>query len=269
MKHLTSLLQKLWPRTAKSKDRVALVPLDLAEGPVYAIGDPHGCLDLLRKIEAVIAEDAAAFSGRPRVVILGDVIDRGPESSALLDYLLRPLPWGERLVLRGNHEEMMLGFATAPHANAEWLDFGGFETLLSYGLSLQPRELAAMSPRRATQTLAAYLPEEHLHFLQKMPYGFYLTDSLREMAPIVLAHAGYNPSHGPRSQDPLALTWGNAAPKAQDGIRLVHGHVITDQVDTDANCIGIDTGAYKTGNLTALRLASGQSPRHFTLSSRD
>lgn len=261
MSLLGSILRKL--RHPPVLPDVALDRLDLARGPVYAIGDPHGCLDLLLEVEAVIAQDAPHFAGRPTIVVLGDMIDRGPDSARLLDHLMRPLPWAERILLRGNHEEMMLAFIDAPQANADWLDFGGYETLMSYGLALDPREVKSSPPRRIQQKIAAHLPEEHLSLLGATRYGLWLEDSLHPArAPMVLAHAGYDPTRGPDNQDPKVLMWGGDTAQDPQGPRLVHGHVITDRIDTEASCIGIDTGAYKSGRLSALQLASGLPPRH-------
>ena len=120
-----------------SAECVEIPVLDLSEGPVYAVGDAHGCLSLYRQLEAQILRDAAALPGTPTVVLLGDIVDKGPDTAALLDFLLRPAPPPlRRLCLRGNHESMMLAYLEKPAKNAQWLGFGGVETLLSYGLAL-------------------------------------------------------------------------------------------------------------------------------------
>ncbi len=262
MSLLSTILRKLRPAPAL-RASVALNRLDLARGPVYAIGDPHGCLDLLREVEAVIAQDSPHFAGRPTIVLLGDMIDRGPDSSGLLDHLLRPLPWADRILLRGNHEEMMLAFIDAPQAHSDWLDFGGYETLMSYGLALDPREVKASPPRRIQQKIAAYLPDEHLALLRSTVYGLLIEDSHDpDRPPIALAHAGYDPARGPDQQDPMVLIWGGVTPSDHHGPRLVHGHIISDQIDPEAVSIGIDTGAYKSGRLSVLQLASHLTPRH-------
>ncbi len=254
MTWLTSFLDRLGGRPTPG---VALVPLDLAVGPVYAVGDVHGCRHLLIGLEALIREDAARFSGRPQIVLLGDMVDRGPDTAGLLDHLMRPLPWATRLSIRGNHEEMMLAFLQEPARNKSWLDQGGYETLRSYGLALDPAAPLDLPMRRLRQMLAAHLPSEHLTWLAALPCGHLVRDAAQTW---VLAHAGFDPERGVIDQPARTLVWGGRRPKPGGQICLVHGHVIQTDVYLFENCIGIDTGAYKTGELTTLRLAGGNPP---------
>lgn len=247
----------------RQRPDVALSPLDPSAGPIYAVGDVHGCRTLLQGLLARISTDAAAFAGTPHVVLLGDVVDRGPETAVLLDDLQRPLPWGRLTAIRGNHEEMMLAFITDPHRNADWLAQGGFETLRSYGLPLDPRDLPKLPKRRVTQMLAAHLPEEHLRWLEALPWGHTFNLDGQDW---VLAHAGYDPARTPTSQRAQDLVWGARMPHRGDNIRLVHGHLIQKTVDIDAPAVGIDTGAYATGCLSALRLAQNSAPTILTFS---
>lgn len=234
-----------------------LVPLDPAAGPVYAVGDVHGCRTLLQGLLSLIRADASAFPGTPHVVLLGDIVDRGPETAVLLDDLMRPLPWGRLTAIRGNHEEMMLAFVADPHRNASWLSQGGFETLRAYGLPLDPRDLPGLPRRRVAQILAAHLPEEHLRWLAALPWGHRLDLDGQVW---VLAHAGYDPARSPADQRAEDLVWGARMPQRGENIRLVHGHLIRKTIDLDAPAVGIDTGAYMTGCLTALRLARDAAP---------
>ncbi|MFE3838671.1 metallophosphoesterase [Pseudogemmobacter sonorensis] len=243
---------------------VALAPLDPDAGPVYAVGDIHGCRSLLAGLEEVIRADAAAFPGRPRIVLLGDMIDRGPDVAGLIDDILRPLPWGERLAIRGNHEAMMLAFLADPQRRGDWLTHGGYETLRSYGLALDPAGLARLSGRRLGQMLAAHLPESHLAWLRALPHGFFLPMAETTW---VLAHAGQDPARVLADQPPDVLIWGQPPGQTSGRTeghgqgtpprRLVHGHVIRDEVDLSAQDIGVDTGAWRTGRLSALRLVPG------------
>ena len=256
-----SLLSSLLRRRAAP----APVPihLSLTDGPVYAVGDTHGCRDLLRGLEALIRADAAAFAGRPRVVLLGDMVDRGPDTAGLIDDLLRPLPWGSRMAMRGNHEAMMLAFLSDPAGHADWLDQGGYATLMSYGLALNPAAPLTMARKRLDQTLTAHLPDAHLAWLRALPWFCVVAGAGADGAGVqhwVLAHAGYDPDLGPARQRPDTLIWGGARPRPGDATGLVHGHVIQSAPDATTNCIGIDTGAYKTGHLTALRLVQHHAP---------
>lgn len=256
---MKSLFGKLFGgRKAAAVQGIPLASLSLDDGPIYAVGDVHGCRSHYRALEEAILADAAQFAQAPRVVLLGDMVDRGPETAAFLDDLLMPMRGGRRLAIRGNHEEMMLAFVADPLGNRDWLEMGGFETLRSYGLALDPHDLRGMSRRRAEQTIAAYLPQDHLDFLGRLPFGFVVTGNAQ---PFVLAHAGFDGARGIDGQAPETLVWGGVMPGPDDGLRLVHGHYIRTGIDLAAPAIGIDTGAYKTGTLTALRLAQGQEPQ--------
>ena len=254
MRLMTELLARLRGRATAG---VPLLQLNSSDGPVYAVGDLHGCRALLRGLEALIQTDAAQFAGRPRIVLLGDMADRGPDTAGLIDDILCPLPWAERLAIRGNHEEMMLAFLEDPARNASWLNQGGYETLRSYGLALDPSTPLAMPRRRLQQMLAAYLPEQHLAWLRELPAGFVLRSGDRDW---VLAHAGFDPDRSFADQPAATLVWGGSRPAPEGRIRLVHGHLLKTKVDLSSIGIGIDTGAYKTGTLTALRLVDGTDP---------
>jgi serine/threonine protein phosphatase 1 len=108
--------------------------LSIGEHPaaVYAIGDIHGCRDLLVDLEAQIAADAATLDGESWLVTLGDAIDRGPASAQVIDHLRGHAPPGmKRINLLGNHEALLLEFLDRPRVDAAWLQFGGRETLAS------------------------------------------------------------------------------------------------------------------------------------------
>ncbi len=238
--------------------RVAVTELGAPAGPVYAVGDAHGCLALYREIEARIVQDAAAFDGPPTLVLLGDMIDRGPHSAELIDHLMRPPPGAlRRHCLMGNHEEMMLDYLADARAHAGWLHAGGSETLASYGIRQEIDELERMAERKLRQTLAAHLPEGHVAFLQGLLPGICIGGYL-------LAHAGADATAPLSAQPRRALLWGDAGERAPMGLTLVRGHVVVAAPDRRAGLIGIDTGAYATGRLTALRLVPGQEPAVLT-----
>jgi serine/threonine protein phosphatase 1 len=236
-----------------------ILVLDPFDGPVYAVGDVHGCLALYREIEARILEDAAAFAGPVTIVLLGDIIDRGPQSADIIDHLLAPPPGGARLLcLMGNHEAMMLSYLAAPGTHAGWLHLGGHETLLSYGLDAGIDTLERMGERKLTQVLAAHLPEQHVRFLRRLLPGL-------QVGSYLLAHAGADAA-APLAAQPLrALLWGEAGLAAPAGLTLVHGHYVTSRPEARARSIGIDTGAYATGRLSALRLLPDKAPAVLTL----
>lgn len=261
MRFLGRLLRNVMGRSQKNTKaaRVELLVMDAFEGPFYAVGDVHGCLALYKEIETKIVQDALSFGGPPTIILLGDIVDRGPQSAALVDHLLAPPPGAtRRLCLMGNHEEMMLNYWADPAGNAMWLHKGGHETLASYGMSLDVATLEQMSERKLRQTLAAHIPERHIRFLRDNLCGV-------QVGPYLLAHAGADADAPLTAQPRQALIWGDAGLTAPGNLTLVHGHYVVDRPAVRNNSIGIDTGAYATGRLTALRLQHGQAPAVLTL----
>ena len=223
---------------------------------VYAIGDVHGCYDPFRRLLTLIAADAAvSAAGRtPILVLLGDYVDRGPASAEVLEAVawLRTNAGYEVHALAGNHEQVMLDFLSDPVRGASWLDFGGRETLASYGVALaqdeEPDRAALLVLRDA---LRARLPDAHLALLQGL-------DLLVEIGDYAFAHAGIRPGVPLDRQSPQDLRWirqGFLDSEAQHDRMIVHGHTWTgDRPQLESNRFGIDSGVYATDVLTALRL---------------
>ncbi|MGP9789680.1 metallophosphoesterase family protein [Roseinatronobacter sp. NSM] len=226
---------------------------------VYAIGDAHGCNALYRKLEQDIVNDAesAGITGPKLIVVLGDFVDRGPDSAGLLRHLLDPPPRNfQRMVLRGNHEDMMLAFLQDPAPARQWLQFGGTETLVSYGMHPDPEHGFARPVRHLKQMLDATIPAAHRAFLTNLPYGLSVGDYF-------LCHAGIDPARSLEQQRPEDLLWGGGDKiDAATGPLpvVVHGHVITEDVLLTSKRINVDTGAYQSGKLSAVRLVAGMRP---------
>jgi serine/threonine protein phosphatase 1 len=244
---------KAWIAGLRRSGETAGPPPRVPEGlVVYAIGDVHGERRLLEGLLADIATDARAQEGAsPVVILLGDYVDRGPDSRGVIDLLVRdPLPGFTMRFLKGNHEEAMLGFMDHPAASVDWLRFGGAETLGSYGVRASVATVDADRCRVLRDLLGARMPDEHLRFLQALEtcvvYGDY-----------AFVHAGIRPHRRLASQDPRDLLW-IRSPFLDSPVRhekiIVHGHTIVDCPDVRHNRIGIDTGAYATGVLSALVL---------------
>jgi serine/threonine protein phosphatase 1 len=215
----------------------------------YAVGDIHGRLDLLDELLASIEADVAARPrSRNRLVFLGDLIDRGPHSRQVVERLrtyrspsLRPI------FLLGNHEEVLLRLLGGDLAFMDtWLQYGGAECLASYGVDAE--KLRGMPEERVLETLRSAIPAEHVAFLRS--FG----DTLR-FGDYLFVHAGIRPGIDLTQQSQLDLRWIRHQfldDERDHGFVVVHGHTISPQVDEKPNRIGIDTGAYWTGVLTAL-----------------
>ncbi|WP_019517885.1 metallophosphoesterase [Sphingomonas sp. Mn802worker] len=217
---------------------------------LYAVGDIHGRLDLLNNLLRQIADDLRArpvAMGTATIVFLGDLIDRGPDSAGVIERIstLDDVP-ARALLLLGNHEEILLRVLDAePGLAYDWLGFGGDACAESYGLSATA--MKAMSEARIAETLRAAIPPAHVAFLRSggdtISFGDYL-----------LVHAGIRPGIAIEDQQSHDLRW-IRQPFLSDthdhGCFVIHGHTVTEGVDRRANRVGIDTGAYRTGILTA------------------
>lgn len=233
-----------------SRRRPEPIQARLPEGRrLYAIGDIHGRLDLLDDLLAQIAaDDAARGPARTGLIFLGDLVDRGPDSAGVVERVRalcaeRP----DTRCLAGNHEEI---FLMAYDGDTDLLRLllrvGGEETLLSYGLSTAEID-AANSPELAL-LMARRVPADHIAFLRA------LDDYIVE-GDYAFVHAGIRPGFALDDQHTRDLRWIREPflnHAGNHGVMVVHGHTITDEIDVRDNRIGIDTGAYRSGRLTAL-----------------
>jgi serine/threonine protein phosphatase 1 len=224
----------------------------------YAVGDVHGRLDLLEDILGQVERDLA--DRRPRhatLLFLGDLIDRGPASCQVIERLRTYRHPGLKMIfLLGNHEEVLLRLLAGERGILDnWLRFGGAECLESYGVSAQ--SLRSMQEGEAIAVVQQAIPATHRDFLA----GF--ADTLR-FGDYLFVHAGIRPSIDLSMQDQADLRW-IRQPFLEDdsdhGFVVVHGHTISDEPAERPNRIGIDTGAYRSGVLTALVL-EGEDRRY-------
>jgi Calcineurin-like phosphoesterase len=241
------MFQKLLGQRKRSP---AVLPRTPAGSRIYAIGDIHGRLDLLRAITQLIHEDAYAHQAPRNVAIyLGDYIDRGDASSAVIDWLIdHPLPGFASIHLLGNHEDSMLQFLTDIRVGPPWMAYGGIATLHSYGV--RPPSTDRDLPR-VQDELRGKLPERHLAFLRGL--------ALRHIeGDYAFVHAGVRPGVAFADQAAQDLLWIRdefLSSNADFGKIVVHGHTIAEQPEVRRNRIGIDTGAFASGTLTCLVLA--------------
>lgn len=217
---------------------------------VYAIGDVHGRADLLQELLLKITADLKAHPARcPMIIFLGDYIDRGPQSAAVLDLVLTMQRIIPTICLGGNHEIYALRFLRDPHSAPEWFELGGRETLASYGVTVPWRLTSPIMQELAT-AFAKALPDAHLRFLTTLGLTVSFGDYL-------FVHAGIDPGIPVPEQSHLTLTT-MRKPFLDDGQSfgkiVVHGHSPVTEPDIRDNRINIDTGAYITGRLTCLVL---------------
>jgi serine/threonine protein phosphatase 1 len=217
----------------------------------YVVGDVHGRLDLLDQLLADIHRDLEVHRpDKVLLVFLGDVIDRGPNSSEVVERLRTYRhPDVRSIFILGNHEEVLLRIlAGETELMAKWQWFGGAECLKSYGLDL--KSLAGLGDEVALAAIRQAIPSEHVAFLRRF------VDTCR-FGDYLFVHAGVRPGIGLDRQLQSDLRWIREPFLRSDddhGFVVVHGHSISPGVDERDNRIGIDTGAYRTGKLTALAI---------------
>jgi len=220
----------------------------------YVVGDIHGCPDLYRTLEEHIERDA---KGDPVLVILvGDLIDRGPDSAAVISHLMGTAPEGlQRLPLMGNHEEMFVEFLDAPRTNIRWLEHGGLETLGSYGVRDEHLAEFDLPEAELSEHFHALIPNDHYAWVRNLP------SAVHPGAQYFISHSGINPKKLLWEQTAHDLRWTRRMEFPPPiGITVVHGHTPIETVETDQRYINVDTGAYGSGLLSALRIIPGKPP---------
>lgn len=219
---------------------------------VYAIGDIHGRADLFAAlIAAVEADDArhqAASPAQTTIILLGDLIDRGPDSAGVVRMARQ---WQERRrvrILAGNHEEMLLQSLTSIDVLRVFLRAGGRETAISYGID--PKAYTQASFEEVQAMLCAAFPPEDEAFMASFEEQIRIGD-------YSFVHAGIKPGVPLAEQQRGDLRWIREpflSSSTDHGAVVVHGHTIFEDVSLRPNRIGIDTGAYDSGKLTAIGL---------------
>lgn len=235
---LNALKMKPW-RKAKA------VPTGLR---IYAVGDIHGNADALRDVFARIDADKPKWAGRRSIeVYLGDYVDRGPASRDVLDMLLARSQVEELLLLKGNHEAMLLEFLNDPSLLRHWRQYGGLQTMMSYGLkpSLNP---TPEEQKKLARELAERMPPTHHKLIASMPCSTRFGD-------FFFVHAGVRPGVPLKDQKEEDLLWirDEFLLHERDFEKIVvHGHTPVAEPEVHSNRINLDVGAYATGKLACL-----------------
>lgn len=220
---------------------------------VWAVGDVHGRLDLLLPlVEAMAADLHGSRAERKMVIFLGDYIDRGPDSRGVLKLLagLSASQGVEWRFLKGNHEQAMLEFLDDPSAGARWCEYGGDRALRSWGLRAPELAHRAEAWAPVAADLRHKLTKREMDFLERLELSVTVGDYF-------FSHAGARPGLALDRQSAEDLMWIRQpfldSPTPFERV-VVHGHTPAPRVHADQRRIGIDTKAYDTGMLTALRL---------------
>lgn len=208
----------------------------------------HGCAEQLGKLLEAIAQDhETRGQATQTVILLGDLVNRGPDSAGVVDHARRLVDAGVGRVIKGNHEELFVLACRGDHrATRVLMENGGAATLMSFGLTQDEidsgnyHELAQLLKMRIARDVVGFLERAE----EKIMIGEYL-----------FVHAGVRPGVPISQQTSADMRWIRhefLASQANHGAVVVHGHSITDEPAEHGNRIGIDTGAYRTGVLTAV-----------------
>jgi len=216
------------------------------EVPFWAVGDIHGCDQLLANALDTISDDQP-------VVFVGDYVDRGPSSAEVLHRLHRlqsTLP-DQVICLKGNHEDMMLTFiATEGQSGQRWLRHGGLETCTSFGLSDISPSPDPTQAHRIAMELQDAVGLDLLSWLENLPYQW-------QSGNVHVTHAGANPRLNMSMQSQNELMWGGRGfydTPRKDAQWIIHGHVVMKEPLISGGRVAIDIGAYATNRLAAVKV---------------
>ena len=241
-------------RPKRERQMLAGPPSVGADRRVYAIGDIHGRLDLLLDLLDRIGRDDWRRRHREdtSLVFLGDYVDRGPQSREVIDCVIKLREqWPNMICLRGNHEQVFLMALNGDEQAVRFFtreDVGGRETLMSYGIAAE--QIDTMHPGELWELIDRAVPQEHRDFLAGL-------DSQTVIGDYAFVHAGIQPGVPLKEQEETDLYWIRDTFlnfEQPHPYMIVHGHSIREDVEMRTNRIGIDTGAYATGRLTAIGL---------------
>ncbi len=223
---------------------------------IYAVGDIHGRLDLLKVIHQAIDDDQELHGAAHCIeVYLGDYVDRGPDSCGVIDALMARRQDHDVVCLSGNHESVFVDSLSSPDIFARWLKMGGFETVLSYvrdadGGGSLARPVPSRDERALWHLWREVARPEHADFLRGL-------DTRYSCGGYVFVHAGLRPGiplEAQRREDMMWIRHEFLNYQRPFDAFVVHGHTPVARPDIQSNRINIDTGAYATGHLTCLVL---------------
>lgn len=241
-------------RRSRPKQAVVTARFDaplLPDAPFCVVGDIHGCMDLLSE---ALDRTAARWPDQP-VVFVGDYVDRGPNSAEVLRHLftLQSASLDRIVCLMGNHEDMLMGFLDGTlHDHRIWFQNGGNATLQSFGISLPDKTPSKDDVEQIRSEMQEVMGNELIAWLQGLPLVW-------RSGNVWVTHAGADPVVDIDRQDRMALLWGHPdfrkLPRSDDQW-VVHGHTIVPEVRRRDGRIAVDTGAYRTGQLSVVHISN-------------
>lgn len=257
MSLLGSILGQKKTRPEPSANAAAVLPAP--EQPIFVVGDLHGRDDLLERIlESIDHEIGSLRLKNPKLVFVGNLIDHGPSSSAVIARMRElTLEFPENVIcLMGNHEQMCLDFLDAPVArHSRWLKDGAAQTFESYGLSLGGAVVDGANAVEAAAALRNAMGEEVIAWLRERPL-------MVSSGTLHVVHAAADPRRDMNDQSARVLTWGHPeflGVARGDGQWVAHGHAQFEHPHLKDSRISVDTGAWKSGILSAaMILPNGQ-----------
>lgn len=213
---------------------------------MWVVGDVHGCYEQLGKIYNRINGVECSYDEPLRAVFIGDYIDRGPQSKDCVEFLMMLTDKFKNIIcLRGNHEQMLLDAWDGVHFNPGlWLQNGGGDTLISYG----------MKPGQSIDEWKNYIPQSHIDWIRNLPLQHEDEDH-------IYVHAGLVPPDKVWMEPYDERLWVRDQFISSDhdfGKKVIFGHTIMPELLVRNNKIGIDTGCFATGKLTAVKVENGQ-----------
>jgi serine/threonine protein phosphatase 1 len=248
------MLGRLFKKAAISR------PIDSARVPdgarIYAIGDIHGRSDLLQALLVKIdADDASRGPADTQIIFLGDLMDRGEDSAGVIEIVMALKSSGKKVrFLMGNHEEIFVRACRKndPKITRFFLRIGGEATILSYPITRA--EYITLDMEELSERLITLVPQEHVEFIESFEDQIVIGD-------YAFVHAGIRPGVPLSEQKPGDLRWIREEFVDQRGDLekvVVYGHTIYEDIEECRSRIGIDTGAYASGKLTALALEGSE-----------
>ena len=221
---------------------------------VFAVGDIHGCKNLLDKIHNKIRIATNTKSGKKLIIYLGDYIDRGPDVKGTIDTLINfNLPNVEKIFLLGNHEQMFLDVLEGKNNSLyNWISNSGLETIESYGGDLSKYiddNLELTFEKKIVTKIKKFLPKAHLNFFNNLKLYHVWNNYL-------FVHAGINPKMPIEKQQKETLIWTREKsffdPLMTYDKIVVHGHTAKEKIEKYPFRINLDTGSFYSGRLSCL-----------------